>query len=51
LTVSVASSLVVFPAELLTTTRNVLPLSDKPVGDVVYLVDVAPTMALAPFCH
>jgi len=48
LTVRVALLLVALPAELLTTTEKVDPLSAVVVAGVVYELEVAPVM-LAPF--
>ena len=48
LTVSVATLLVMLPAELLTTTLNCAPLSAAVVAGVVYEGEVAPLM-FAPF--
>jgi hypothetical protein len=50
-TVSVAVLLVTVPAVLLTSTRNVDPLSDVVVAGMVELEEVAPAMFAPFFCH
>jgi hypothetical protein len=50
-TVSVAGLLIALPAELVTITRNVAPLSPETVAGVVYEDDVAPLMFALFFCH
>jgi hypothetical protein len=50
-TASVAALLVVLPNELVTTQRNVDPLSAKVVGGVVYDALVASVMFTPFFCH
>src|SRR5437867_7231179 len=50
-TVSVAALLVPVSAELLTTTRDVEPLSALVVVAVVSFADVAPVMLTPFFCH
>jgi hypothetical protein len=50
-TASVAALLVTVPAELLTTTSNVDPLSEVVVAGVVKLEEIAPAMFAPFFCH
>jgi len=50
-TVRVAALLVALPAELVTTTRNVAPLSAVVVAGAVYEADVAPAILAPFFCH
>jgi hypothetical protein len=50
-TVNVAGLLIALPAELVTITRNVAPLSPETVAGVVYEDDVAPLMFALFFCH
>jgi hypothetical protein len=50
-TVRVAEALVALPAELVTITLNVAPLSDATVAGVVYADKVAPAMSALFFCH
>lgn len=52
-TVSVAGLLVTLSSSslLLTVTVNNSPVSEVVVGGVVYVVDVAPLMAVPPFFH
>ena len=50
-TVRVAALLVTVPAELLTTTANVEPLSEVVVAGVVYVEEIAPAMFAPFFCH
>jgi hypothetical protein len=50
-TVKVALLLVALPAELLTTTEKVDPLSAVVVAGVVYELDVAPVMFVPFFLH
>ena len=49
--VRVAEALVTLPAELVTITLNVAPLSDATVAGVVYAGKVAPAMFALFFCH
>jgi hypothetical protein len=50
-TVRVAAPLLTLPAELLTTTANLAPLSVLVVAGVVYEEDVAPEIVVLFFCH
>ena len=50
-TFSVAAALVAVPAELLTITLKVEPLSPVDVAEVVKLAEAAPLMATPFFCH